>query len=120
MKRRWRDISDPTWEIGVETATPEHALLLAILERAVCDAIGNMRESNQAKKRLVGRKAEFWILTGDVDHPFSCPWICEGLNIDIEVMRRFIRKREWKIGKKGTSSTLLDRVRLCIDEPYLT
>jgi hypothetical protein len=59
------------------TGTPERRLLLAILERAILDYVGNdVKEVEEA---------EVWLF-GDLDSPrnaqFSFPWICEQLDLD--------------------------------------
>jgi hypothetical protein len=60
------------------TGTPERRLLLAILERAVLDYVGNDRREVE--------EAEAWIF-GDLDSPgneqFSFPWVCEQLDLDM-------------------------------------
>lgn len=59
------------------TGTPERRLLLAVLERAVLDYVGNDQEEFQT--------AHDWIF-GDLDDPkpgqFSFPWICQQLDLD--------------------------------------
>ncbi len=60
------------------TGTPERRLLLAILERAILDYVGNdAREVEEA---------EMWLF-GDLDVPtneqFSFPWVCEQLDLDM-------------------------------------
>lgn len=60
------------------TGTPERRLLLAILERAILDYVGNdQREVDEAEQ---------WLF-GDLDAPkndqFSFPWVCEQLDLDM-------------------------------------
>jgi hypothetical protein len=59
------------------TGSPERRLLLAILERAILDYVGNdEREATQASEWLFG-----WFGTQIHDH-FSFPWLCEQLDLD--------------------------------------
>ncbi len=59
------------------TGTPERRLLLAILERAILDFVGNEPKEIE--------EAERWLF-GDLDHPganqFSFAWVCEQLDLD--------------------------------------
>jgi len=58
------------------TGTPERNLLLAVLERAILDFIGN-----DPKER---EQAHSWIF-GDLDtmtaEPFTFPWVCQQLDL---------------------------------------
>ena len=70
------------------TGTPERRLLLAILERALLDYVGNDgREANEAEE---------WIFTDLAPKhpfsPFSFPWICEQLDLNIKKTLRKIRR----------------------------
>ena len=68
------------------TGTPERRLLLAILERALLDYVGN-----DEKEAL---EASEWIFT-ELPHPpygeFSFPWICEQLDLNIDEILAKIR-----------------------------
>jgi hypothetical protein len=59
------------------TGTPERRLLLAILERAILDFVGNdERELEQAEQ---------WLFTperGEKNEHFSFDWVCEQLDLD--------------------------------------
>ena len=59
------------------TGTPERRLLLAILERAILDFVGNEPKEIE--------EAERWLF-GELDHPgpgqFSFYWVCEQLDLD--------------------------------------
>ena len=62
------------------TGSPERNLLMAIVERAILDLVGN--------NALEESRAKEW-LYGDLEEPgphgeFSFPWICEELDLDIE------------------------------------
>ena len=69
------------------TGTPERRLLLAILERALLDYVGNdEREYDEATE---------WIFSAEpVESPsdFSFPWICSQLDLDLESVRNKIRQ----------------------------
>lgn len=70
------------------TGTPERRLLLAILERALLDFVGN-----DEKEAL---EAEEWIFSDLLPlHPFeafSFPWICEQLDLNVKKTLRKIRR----------------------------
>ncbi len=63
------------------TGTPERNLLLAMLERAILDFVGN--ETEEASD------AERWIFESDQNSnnfkqpPFSFAWVCEQLDLDV-------------------------------------
>ena len=57
------------------TGSPERRLLLAILERAILDYVGNdEREVEQAREWLFGLES--------AAHHFSFSWVCEQLDLD--------------------------------------
>lgn len=61
------------------TGTPERNLLLAILERAIRDYIGNTRSD--------ARNAKEWIFEGSFEQPyveFSFAWVCHQLDLEPE------------------------------------
>ncbi len=63
------------------TGTPERRLLLAVLERAVLDFVGNdEREMESAEQWLFG-DSEADVSTA---REFSFPWICRELDLDIK------------------------------------
>ena len=69
------------------TGTPERRLLMAILERALLDYVGN--ESREVQE------AEEWIFSDAVDFtskPFSFPWLCSELDLDTDDIREKIRE----------------------------
>ena len=64
-------------EIPNQTGTPERNLLMAILERAILDYVGNdSREVEEAEEWLFGeiRKPSY--------QAFTFPWICQELDLD--------------------------------------
>lgn len=89
------------------TGTPERRLLLAILERAILDYVGNdEREVAHASDWLFGS-----LESGAFDH-FSFPWLCEQLDLDgkkiagqIKAMpKRGARKvAPWYFNKQGSA-----------------
>ena len=68
------------------TGTPERRLLLAILERALLDYVGNdVREAEDA--------AEWLFLPYETPHAeFSFPWVCEQLDLNYKKTLRKIQK----------------------------
>ena len=74
------------FDIPNETGTPERRLILAILERAILDYVGN--DEREAEDALA------WIfdeLPGDGRLEFSFSWICDELDLDRERIRGKIR-----------------------------
>ena len=65
----------------------ERALLAAILERVILDIVGEEADKHEraAARRFV---AQDFIL------PFSFPWICQTLDIDIQKFRAVIDGKE--------------------------
>ena len=77
------------------TGTPERRLLLAILERALLDLVGNdERESLESEDWLFSDMAP-----SHPYEPFSFPWICEQLDLNMKKTLRKIRK----MPKRGSS-----------------
>jgi hypothetical protein len=63
-----------------ETGTPERNLLMAILERAVLDYVGNdNKEAETAKEWLFGDLEES---ESPATSEFSFPWLCHQLDLD--------------------------------------
>lgn len=76
------------------TGSPERNLLMAVLERAILDLVGNdPREAEQAND---------WLF-GDLDNPtydeFSFPWVCQELDLDHRNIAALIRA----MPKRGNS-----------------
>lgn len=68
------------------TGTPERRLLLAILERAILDYVGNdVREFEHAEQWLFGDAPRT-----NLDH-FSFQWVCEQLDLDPARISKKIR-----------------------------
>lgn len=76
------------------TGSPERRLLLAVLERAILDYVGNDKKEVE--------QSEQWIF-GDLDNPtnspFSFPWLCRELDLDIFDIANKIRL----MPKRGSS-----------------
>ena len=74
------------------TGSPERNLLMAILERAILDYVGN--DSREVTS------AEEWLFE-EVNSPsfdeFTFPWVCQELDLDYERTARLIRQ----IPKRG-------------------
>lgn len=75
------------------TGTPERRLLLAILERAILDYVGNdEREMTQASEWIFGS------LDSNTFEHFSFPWLCEQLDLDSNKIANQIKA----MPKRGT------------------
>ena len=100
------------------TGSPERRLLLAILERAILDYVGNDRREMRA--------AEEWIFseTDDRDGDFSFSWVCRQLDLEPGFVSSTIRampKRgksrlaPWYTCKESTAKrrSTRDALRVC-------
>jgi len=66
------------------TGTPERRLLLAILERAILDYVGNDQKEIS--------EADEWLFTFDPEEAiFSFPWLCRELDLDFKDIAEKIR-----------------------------
>ncbi len=76
------------------TGTPERNLLMAVLERAILDYIGNdQKEAQDAGDWL------FRDITEPTYYEFSFPWLCQELDLDYRKIARMIQR----IPKRGRS-----------------
>jgi hypothetical protein len=66
--------TDPTYSAPNHTGTPERNLILAMLERAILDSVGN--DAKEAED------AEEWLFNLDDNEEFSFNWVCEQLELD--------------------------------------
>ncbi len=74
----------PLFEVPNMTGTPERNLLLAILERAVLDYVGNESEWLE--------DADNWIFSDEDDaSDFSFTWVCHQLDLNSLKIRDKIR-----------------------------
>ena len=73
------------FEVPNPTGSPERRLLLAVLERAILDYVGN--DSKEVAE------AEEWIFS-EIDDPsftaYSFPWICQELDLDVATIAKSI------------------------------
>jgi hypothetical protein len=78
-------IVTPIFSEPNQTGTPERRLLMAILERAILDYVGN-------NEREVS-EAEEWLFNGEEcgEYTFSFEWLCQQLDLDSGVIARQIR-----------------------------
>lgn len=78
-----------------QTGSPERRLLLAILERAILDYVGNdPREVQEAEEWLFGSH------DGASRNQFSFPWLCEQLDLDHKRIERKIKAMPRRGNKK--------------------
>lgn len=81
--------SNSLLDIPNPTGTPERRLILAILERAILDFVGN-----DAKEVLT---SEDWMFGDDDDEDddvmteFSFRWVCQQLDLDLKDIREKIK-----------------------------
>ena len=82
------------YEAPNQTGTPERNLLMAVIERAILDLVGNeAKEAEQAADWLFGD------LNGEKPYTiFSFPWVCEVLELDRFQIANKIRQ----MPKRGT------------------
>ena len=77
------------------TGTPERNLLMAILERALLDLVGNEDKQVEA--------AENWFFGQEQqalkEDEFSFPWICQQLDLDLSTISEKVKS----MPKRGTS-----------------
>lgn len=87
MKNEEIDLdADKLFDIPGQGGSPEKRLLVAILERAVLDYVGNDRkEVEQASQWLFGD------LSCNVPQAFSFPWVCSELGLPIDRIVHKIR-----------------------------
>lgn len=84
----------PLLEAANETGSPERNLLMAVLERAMLDFVGNDPKEIDS--------VEEWIFSDLEDpafEPFSFSWICQQLDLEPTRIARIIRD----MPKRGTN-----------------
>jgi hypothetical protein len=92
------------------TGTPERRLLLAILERAILDYVGNdQREADQSSTWLFGDMTEEIIAGLVPGGEFSFPWLCDQLDLDFIKIAEKIRQMP-KRGKSRLAPWHLNKV----------
>ena len=79
-----------------ETGTPERNLLMAILERAILDYLGNQNsEAMSAEEWIFGEHSSRFM------ESFSFPWVCQQLDLDIKKVTAVINS----MPKRGENRT---------------
>ena len=68
------------------TGSPERMLLLAVLERAILDFVGN-----DPREALAAQEWIFSPYCQDTSEPFSFPWVCRELDLSPEIVSGVIR-----------------------------
>lgn len=75
------------YEIPNQKGTPERNLLVAVLERALLDYVGNdTRERDAARQWLFAEKK-----ASETSEEFSLSWICHQLDLDIDEVLSKVR-----------------------------
>lgn len=86
--------SESWFDVPNETGTPERRLLLAVLERAILDFVGNDERELQ--------EAEEWIFS-ELEDPsydeFTFAWVCRELDLDYRKISAQIKE----MPKRGAS-----------------
>ena len=80
------------FEAPNERGTPERNLLMAILERAILDYVGNDKKELECARE--------WLFEHGETAPyseFSFPWLCHQLDLDPDKIGQMI----WKMPKRG-------------------
>lgn len=78
--------SSNLFEVPNSTGSPERRLILAVLERAILDFVGNdLREVQEAEEWLFGERDT------PTNAPFSFAWVCRELDLDSRVIAEQIR-----------------------------
>lgn len=88
---------------------PEIRLLAAMFARAIQDASGNVGSLTPSEIKQHKREALQWLLESPADTAgeFSCPWVCNWLNLDYSKVKQRVRevvaigKPMFLEGKKG-------------------
>ena len=81
--------STTLFDVPNQTGSPERMLLLAVLERAILDLVGNDRREAKA--------AEDWIFEGEEEHnsdsnePFTFVWVCSQLDLNSKEVAEIIK-----------------------------
>lgn len=96
---------------------PEKNLGLAIIKRAVNDALGNIKINYSTDGRNVQREALAWLFVIPKDdseyrpEPFSFEWWCNVLEIEPEDTRAFVRTyKKQGVGAANISQCIVDDI----------
>lgn len=82
-----------------EYYVPEYALVFAVLERAILDALGNLEISKNWMQQEVARSAIVWFRSND-EEPWTFLWVCNMLDLNPEHLRNIVFEQRIQI-KKG-------------------
>ncbi|NBW42181.1 hypothetical protein EBR25_14510 [bacterium] len=78
---------------NTQRGTPERNLLMAVLERAILDFVGNdKKEASHAEEWLFGDEVQ-----DKIHSPFTFSWICQQLDLD----EKFISQTVKSMPKRG-------------------
>ena len=83
--------------------TPEHGLMIAVLQDAI-DCVAKHRDAKDHRGRRLFDEATQWILAEETDWPYSFAGICAVLDLDANAVRRALRLPERQsalVSRKG-------------------
>lgn len=78
-----------------EKGSPERNLLMAMLERAILDYVGNNRSEVS--------EADEWLFSDEeleAPRPFSFAWLCSELDLEVSKIRRIIKQMPKRGGNR--------------------
>jgi len=87
--------------------TPEQRLLTAVLAEAI-HTFQKYGFGRDRRSRRLFREAEQWLLSEDIDWPFSCENICCALGIDAAYLRSHLRRWRDDVTAMVTRSRRVD------------
>lgn len=102
-----------------DDARGEKKLLWAVIERAIYDYLG--KSPNLETAEMDKATAEVWLFQDDYDDvdfkpPLTFAWICETLDLDLEVLRNVARNLpRWRRG--GSSKYRNDIIDSMLSDP---
>jgi len=73
--------------------TPEHGLMIAVLQDAI-DCVAKHRDAKDHRGRRLFDEATRWLLAEETDWPYSFECICAVLDLDANAVRRALRLPE--------------------------
>ena len=73
--------------------TPEHGLMIAVLQDAI-ECVVKHRHAKDHRSRRLFDEATQWLLAEDADWPYSFECICGVLDLDANAVRRALRLPE--------------------------
>ena len=73
--------------------TPEHGLMIAVLQDAI-DCVAKHRDAKDYRGRRLFDEATQWLLAEETDWPYSFECICAVLDLDANAVRRALRLPE--------------------------